>query len=281
MGWRPRTRSARTGVKGLNMGIFRQPEGRYARLVILREPHTYREFLFPHPPARQNVFPPDRRQTWDAALPGGTAVQDPDRPAGALARKETRWFSSWDVRSRGPGRLPQAETGWRQPPGRSRLRSRRRLVPARNHSARFRLRAGRRTGASTTPAGGAGGRESVRPCRTSMTSIHTGAAPRRRSRSTWGHRRNFPPDPDGVALREIRMHQLSLMSLLVPVFTASRTGSHRAFFQPEGDARAPRSARMEETIKAARRSIRPFRRESFRPARETGPPARPPSARTR
>src|SRR4030067_39734 len=47
------------------------------------------------------------------------------------------------------------------------------------------------------------------------------------------------------------MHQLSRISLLVPVLTAAQYGVESGFSRPKVTARAPRSERMSDTMKAA------------------------------
>jgi len=76
-------------------------------------------------------------------------------------------------------------------------------------------------------------------------------------------------------------HQLSRMSLLVPVFTALQTRVAIALSNPKVRARATRSDRMSPTMKAARASMTGTRFGVGSSARNRIGAARPPLASAR
>src|SRR5947199_682843 len=84
-----------------------------------------------------------------------------------------------------------------------------------------------------------------------MISSHTGAAPVIPLTFHIGSPEKFPAQTPTVQSREYPTHQLSRMSLLVPVFTEVQKGVARAFSSPKVALRLSRSASMCDTRNAA------------------------------
>src|SRR6185312_7985403 len=92
--------------------------------------------------------------------------------------------------------------------------------------------------------------EGNRACRASMISCHTGAAPVTPLTSCIASPSKLPTHTPTVNERENPMHQLSRISLLVPVFTALQKGVFNELSRPNVTERAARSLRMSATMNA-------------------------------
>src|SRR4029077_8334481 len=124
-------------------------------------------------------------------------------------------------------------------------------LPASIHSRRGGSTSpGKVTGTATTPGGGAGASLGTPAWRRSITSSHTGAAPVTPLTSCMGAPEKFPTHTPTVNRRENPMHQLSRMSVLVPVLTAVQKRVERAFSSPNVALRLSRSASTSATRKA-------------------------------
>ena len=84
-----------------------------------------------------------------------------------------------------------------------------------------------------------------------MTSCHMGAAPETPDTFHMELPEKFPIQTPTVYREEKPTHQLSLMSLLVPVFAAAQKRRARAFSYPKVRLRASLSASMSDTMKDA------------------------------
>src|SRR5262245_56938383 len=125
-------------------------------------------------------------------------------------------------------------------------------VPPRNHS----FRAGSvvresSTRRETRAFGGGGSSLEPSPWRRSMISSQAGAAPLTPLTSCIASPEKFPTQTPTVYRLENPTHQLSRMSLLVPVLTALQNRVARALSSPNVALRLSRSASTSETMKAA------------------------------
>ena len=84
-----------------------------------------------------------------------------------------------------------------------------------------------------------------------MTSAQTGAAPVMPLTFHIGSPVKFPTQTPTVYRLEYPIHQLSLISLLVPVLTAVQKRVAKGFSRPKVRLLAPRSERISEMRKAA------------------------------
>ena len=100
-------------------------------------------------------------------------------------------------------------------------------------------------------------------CRAFIISSQIGAAPDTPLTFFIGSPEKFPTQTPTVYFSEYPRHQLSRMSLLVPVLTAVQNRVDKGFSSPKVALRASRSERIWETIKAAFLSKDPHRLSSL------------------
>src|SRR5262249_47587766 len=111
------------------------------------------------------------------------------------------------------------------------------------------------TRAATTPAVGTGAALGADRCSAVMTSTHTGAAPVTPLTLRIGSPEKLPTHTPTGNRREKPMHQLSGMSLLVPVLTAVQNGVASTFSRLNVVLRLSRSESMSPTTNAASADI--------------------------